>query len=177
MGAPVRFWGAGRQGNLSPWPDSECQPGKCAMSGIAAPPRTEKTTRKHCKVILLKDDFTPCDVGVEVLKDIFRITASEALGVMSTAHRRGASVVAVLPAKSGKQGAARHQCGPVGGLSPDLRHRARRPGKPGKCSSPRLVGHIRRHVPRVPACRCMARVRTTFKRSGLVASLQSVRLF
>ncbi|BBU58695.1 ATP-dependent Clp protease adapter protein ClpS [Mameliella alba] len=70
------------------------------MSGIAAPPKTEKKTRTErprlYKVILLNDDFTPRDFVVAVLKGIFRMTESEALGVMLTAHRRGASVVAVF---------------------------------------------------------------------------------
>lgn len=48
------------------------------------------------KVILLNDDFTPRDFVVAVLKAVFRMTESEALGVMLTAHRRGACVVAVF---------------------------------------------------------------------------------
>ncbi len=47
------------------------------------------------KVILLNDDFTPREFVVRVLKAVFRMTESEALGVMLTAHRRGACVVAV----------------------------------------------------------------------------------
>ncbi|WP_210526555.1 ATP-dependent Clp protease adapter ClpS [Rubellimicrobium arenae] len=48
------------------------------------------------KVILLNDDFTPRDFVVKVLKAVFRMTEAEALGVMLTAHRRGACVVAVF---------------------------------------------------------------------------------
>ncbi|MEL6206470.1 MAG: ATP-dependent Clp protease adapter ClpS [Pseudomonadota bacterium] len=48
------------------------------------------------KVILLNDDFTPRDFVVKVLKAVFRMTEGEAFGVMMTAHRRGASVVAVF---------------------------------------------------------------------------------
>lgn len=62
-------------------------------------PKTEtvaKTDRpKLYKVILLNDDFTPRDFVVSVLKAVFRMTESEALGVMLTAHRKGACVVAV----------------------------------------------------------------------------------
>jgi len=62
-------------------------------------PRTEtkpKTERpKLWKVILLNDDFTPRDFVVRVLQVVFRMTEGEALGVMMTAHRRGACVVAV----------------------------------------------------------------------------------
>ncbi|MDF0603622.1 ATP-dependent Clp protease adapter ClpS [Psychromarinibacter sp. C21-152] len=47
------------------------------------------------KVILLNDDFTPRDFVVSVLQAIFRMTEGEALGVMLTAHRKGACVVAV----------------------------------------------------------------------------------
>lgn len=46
-------------------------------------------------MILLNDDFTPRDFVVMVLMSVFRMTEAEALGVMLTAHRRGACVVAV----------------------------------------------------------------------------------
>ncbi len=55
--------------------------------------RTERP--KLFKVILLNDDFTPREFVVAVLKAIFRMTEDEASGVMLTAHRRGACVVAV----------------------------------------------------------------------------------
>ncbi len=51
---------------------------------------------KLWKVILLNDDFTPRDFVTRVLMAVFRMTESEALGVMLTAHRRGACVVAVF---------------------------------------------------------------------------------
>ncbi len=47
------------------------------------------------KVILLNDDFTPREFVVSVLKRVFRMTEDEAMGVMLTAHQRGACVVAV----------------------------------------------------------------------------------
>ena len=47
------------------------------------------------KVILLNDDYTPRDFVIAVLKAVFRMTEGEALGVMLTAHRKGACVVAV----------------------------------------------------------------------------------
>ncbi len=69
------------------------------MAEIATTPRTKpkaKATRPPLyKVILLNDDFTPRDFVVKVLKRIFRMTEGEAMGVMMTAHRRGACVVAV----------------------------------------------------------------------------------
>ena len=62
-------------------------------------PKTRAKTRterpKLYKVILLNDDYTPRDFVVTVLKSVFRMTESEALGVMLTAHRKGACVVAV----------------------------------------------------------------------------------
>jgi len=50
---------------------------------------------KLWKVILLNDDFTPRDFVTKVLMMVFRMSESEALGVMLTAHRKGACVVAV----------------------------------------------------------------------------------
>lgn len=58
-----------------------------------AKPRTERP--KLYKVILLNDDFTPRDFVTRVLMAVFRMTESEAHGVMLTAHRRGVCVVAV----------------------------------------------------------------------------------
>jgi ATP-dependent Clp protease adaptor protein ClpS len=48
------------------------------------------------KVVLLNDDYTPRDFVVTVLKTVFRMSEAEAYSVMSTAHRRGACVVAVF---------------------------------------------------------------------------------
>jgi len=47
------------------------------------------------KVILLNDDFTPREFVVTVLKAVFRMNEERAYGVMLTAHRRGACVIAV----------------------------------------------------------------------------------
>jgi len=69
------------------------------MSDLVTIPKVKPKTRterpKLYKVILLNDDFTPRDFVVRVLKGIFRMTESEAYGVMLTAHRKGACVVAV----------------------------------------------------------------------------------
>lgn len=73
------------------------------MSQTTAPPKDKTKTRtetrverpKLYKVILLNDDFTPREFVVTVLKSIFRMSEAEALGVMLTAHKRGACVVAV----------------------------------------------------------------------------------
>ncbi len=48
------------------------------------------------KVILLNDDYTPRDFVVTVLKAEFRMSEDQAHGVMMTAHRLGACVVAVF---------------------------------------------------------------------------------
>ena len=58
-----------------------------------AKPKTERP--RLYKVILLNDDFTPRDFVVTVLKAVFRMTEGEAMGVMLTAHQKGACVVAV----------------------------------------------------------------------------------
>lgn len=73
------------------WPD---------MSETIAPPKTQTKARTMrpplYKVILLNDDFTPRDFVTMVLKAVFRMTEGEALGVMLTAHKKGACVVAVF---------------------------------------------------------------------------------
>ena len=51
---------------------------------------------KLWKVILLNDDFTPRDFVTAVLMAVFRMTEAQANGVMLTAHRKGACVVAVF---------------------------------------------------------------------------------
>lgn len=70
------------------------------MSDVELKPKQAtraKTERPRLyKVILLNDDFTPREFVVTVLKAVFRMTEGEALGVMLTAHRRGACVVAVF---------------------------------------------------------------------------------
>ena len=48
------------------------------------------------KVILLNDDFTPRSFVVRVLRAEFGMREEKAAQVMSTAHRRGACVVAVF---------------------------------------------------------------------------------
>ncbi len=70
------------------------------MSDQVTLPKTKPKTRverpRLYKVILLNDDFTPREFVVMVLKSVFRMTESEAMGVMLTAHQKGASVVAVF---------------------------------------------------------------------------------
>jgi ATP-dependent Clp protease adaptor protein ClpS len=70
------------------------------MPQIITAPKTSTATRTErprlYKVILLNDDYTPRDFVVSVLKAVFRMNESEALGVMMTAHRKGVCVVAVF---------------------------------------------------------------------------------
>ena len=65
-------------------------------------PRTKVKTKterpKLYKVILLNDDYTPREFVVMVLKAVFRMNEEAAYHVMITAHRRGASVIAVYTA-------------------------------------------------------------------------------
>lgn len=69
------------------------------MSDTVLLPKTRPKARaerpKLYKVILLNDDYTPREFVTSVLMAVFRMTESEALGVMLTAHRKGACVVAV----------------------------------------------------------------------------------
>lgn len=73
------------------------------MTDVDTPTRTRPKTEAKAKperprlwkVILLNDDFTPREFVVRVLKAVFRMTEDEAMGVMLTAHRLGACVVAV----------------------------------------------------------------------------------
>ena len=66
---------------------------------ITLPPvQLETRTRRpplH-KVMLVKDDFTPRAFVVLVLKAVFRMDEGQATKLMTTAHQRGACVVAVF---------------------------------------------------------------------------------
>ena len=70
------------------------------MSHPVTLPKTQTRTATErpplYKVILLNDDFTPREFVVKVLKAVFRMGEGEAHGVMLTAHRKGACVVAVF---------------------------------------------------------------------------------
>jgi ATP-dependent Clp protease adaptor protein ClpS len=70
------------------------------MSNAVSKPRTKvrlKTERPRLhKVILVNDDYTPREFVVTVLKAEFRMNEDQAYRVMTTAHRRGACVVAVF---------------------------------------------------------------------------------
>jgi ATP-dependent Clp protease adaptor protein ClpS len=72
---------------------------------VKTEPRVERP-RLH-KVILFNDDYTPRDFVVEVLKGVFRLNETQALNVMSTAHRKGVCVVAVFAQDIAETKAAR----------------------------------------------------------------------
>ena len=59
-----------------------------------AKPKVERP--KLYKVILVKDDYTPREFVVRVLKAEFRMGEEQAAKVMLTAHQRGVCVVAVF---------------------------------------------------------------------------------
>ena len=59
-------------------------------------PKVKPERPRLWKVILLNDDYTPREFVTRVLGAVFRMSEGEALGVMMTAHRKGACVVAVF---------------------------------------------------------------------------------
>jgi ATP-dependent Clp protease adaptor protein ClpS len=101
--------GGARVQNINRFRDTRRQESK--MSKIATKrqvktdPRVERP-RLH-KVILFNDDYTPRDFVVEVLKGVFRLNETQALNVMSTAHRKGVCVVAVFAQDIAETKAAR----------------------------------------------------------------------
>jgi ATP-dependent Clp protease adaptor protein ClpS len=80
--------------------DAEPQAMSKAMSKTLVKPRTKvrlKTERPPLyKVILLNDDYTPREFVVLVLKAVFRMNEDQAYRVMTTAHQKGACVIAVF---------------------------------------------------------------------------------
>ena len=79
------------------------------MTDIVLVPKAKARTERPrlYKVILLNDDFTPREFVVTVLRAVFRMTTDEALGVMLTAHRKGACVVAVFTKEVAEEKATR----------------------------------------------------------------------
>lgn len=59
------------------------------------------------KVILLNDDYTPREFVVRLLKTEFRVPEAQALGIMLTAHTKGACVVAVFTREIAEEKATR----------------------------------------------------------------------
>lgn len=67
---------------------------KGAAPVVETRPKTERP--RLYKVILVNDDFTPREFVVIVLRRVFGMGPERAFAVMSTAHKRGACVVAVF---------------------------------------------------------------------------------
>lgn len=65
---------------------------------LATRPKTKpKVERpKLFKVILVNDDYTPFDVVVMVLTQVFKTGVDKAFQIMVTAHQKGSCVVAVF---------------------------------------------------------------------------------
>jgi ATP-dependent Clp protease adaptor protein ClpS len=81
------------------------------MSQTDAKPRAKpalKTERPRLyKVLLFNDDYTPREFVVTILMAEFRMSETQALRVMLTAHRRGVCVVAVFARDVAESKAAR----------------------------------------------------------------------
>jgi ATP-dependent Clp protease adaptor protein ClpS len=70
-----------------------------------AKPKVERP--RLYKVILLNDDYTPREFVVRLLKAEFRGPEAQALGIMMTAHTKGACVVAVFTKEIAEEKATR----------------------------------------------------------------------
>ncbi len=53
-----------------------------------------KKPKKH-KVVMYNDDFTPMDVVVDILTDVFHKSYEEAVAIMMTVHKGNKAVVGV----------------------------------------------------------------------------------
>ena len=81
------------------------------MAETGTKPRTDTVLKParpplH-KVILINDDFTPREFVVRILKAEFRVPEAQALGIMLTAHTKGACVVAVFTKEVAEEKASR----------------------------------------------------------------------
>jgi ATP-dependent Clp protease adaptor protein ClpS len=59
---------------------------------LLAEPEVKTKRPPWFKVVLLNDDYTPMDFVVFVLKDIFRKTHEDAVGIMLEIHHKGAGI-------------------------------------------------------------------------------------
>jgi len=62
---------------------------------LLAEPEVKTKRPPFFKVVLLNDDYTPMDFVVFILKDIFRRSHEEAIGIMMEVHNRGAGICGV----------------------------------------------------------------------------------
>lgn len=52
---------------------------------------------KMYKVILLNDDYTPFNVVVEIIREVFGKNMREAMQIMDLAHRSGKAICGIFP--------------------------------------------------------------------------------
>lgn len=62
---------------------------------------------KKYKVVMYNDDFTPMDVVVDILTDVFHKNYDEAVGIMMAVHKGNKAVVGVYSYDMAKTKAAR----------------------------------------------------------------------
>lgn len=64
---------------------------------LVAEPKAKVKRPPFFKVVMINDDYTPMDFVVQVLKEVFRKTHDEAVGVMVDVHQRGSGICGIYP--------------------------------------------------------------------------------
>ncbi len=62
---------------------------------LVAEPEVKTRRPSFFKVVLLNDDYTPMEFVVQLLRDIFRKSQEEAVGIMLEVHHKGAGICGV----------------------------------------------------------------------------------
>lgn len=62
---------------------------------LVAEPKAKAKRPPFFKVVMLNDDYTPMDFVVQVLKEVYRKSAEEAVGVMMEIHQKGSGICGV----------------------------------------------------------------------------------
>ncbi len=75
-----------------------------ANTGLSEKTEIRLKQPKQYKVVMYNDDFTPMDVVVEILIDVFRKNYEEAVAIMMTVHKGQKAVVGVYCKDEGGQG-------------------------------------------------------------------------
>ena len=78
-----------------------------ANTGLSEKTEIRLKQPKQYKVVMYNDDFTPMDVVVEILIDVFRKNYEEAVAIMMTVHKGQKAVVGVYSYDIAKTKAAR----------------------------------------------------------------------
>ncbi|EFD00967.1 ATP-dependent Clp protease adaptor ClpS [Hungatella hathewayi] len=76
-------------------PDQEGRYSMPANTGLSEKTEIRLKQPKQYKVVMYNDDFTPMDVVVEILIDVFRKNYEEAVAIMMTVHKGQRAVVGV----------------------------------------------------------------------------------